>query len=534
MANFFNLVKVQFLSLFSVNKLLNSKKRGRNFKLGGVGFLLLVIAGVVAGIGYVYSNTFLTALKSNGSELALAPVMIGLSAILSFALTFYTVGSSLFGFKDYDMLSSMPIKPLAIVLSKFFFMYIVDFAFCVLITVPALIVLLTNGVILNATYILSVVVACFTSPLLPLALATVVGMMMYYISSRFKRKNIVQTILLIIVSLCVFGLSFASGFISQDDTASLTMITDVIGKTYFIMPLLLASAVNPLMILAFAGVNLGAGVIVISFVCLTYKKLNSIFTAKRTSRKFKLKEYGANGLDKTLFNKELRRLFSCPAYAVNSLMGAMLTILTAAGYSVLSLTLKAQLENDPIFFVVFEILNRMMPVVFAFMFLMTPTTVSSISIEGQALWIIKTSPVPFKKICFAKLHLNTLFGSLPALVSAVVIACCTGMTVYDGVLLSVIAIAISQVGGLFGLLINLRFPKLDWKTEMQAVKQGLATTFTVLSAFASAIILGVTAYFLRVSITALFGIIAGVFTILGIALFITLIKKGEKLFNKIN
>ncbi len=533
MADFFRLVKVQALSLFGINKTLHSKKRKRNAGIGGLIGLFLVFAVLIVAFGDIYARMFAEPLLLQGKIDALVPLMIGLSALLSFFLTFYSVGNTIFGFKDYDMLASMPIKPLTIVLAKFFFVYIVDFAFCLLLSVPTLVVYFGKIGEVNGLAILTTLVACLTSPLLPLALATVVGMGVYYLSSKFKRKNIVQTIMLVILSVALFGLSFISGFISGDNMAGIDF-TGIIGKVYFLFPMLVRGMTNPLMMLSFAGINVGSAFVVVAFVCAFYKKLNTVFTAKRTSRNFKLREYKTVSVNRALFGKEIRRLFSCPAYAVNSLMGALLGIIISIGYSVLYQVLGKNIGDETVINVVFGVLNRMLPAIFAFMFLMTPTTVASISLEGQSFWIIKSAPIPFGKVCMSKIWVNTIFCGIPAFISGVVLSACTGMPFYDGILLTYIALAISHFGGNFGLLMNLRFPKLKWKTETEVVKQGLPTLMTILTAFGSAVVLGVLAFFLPINNTLLFGIFAVLFTGLFVLTSVLLAKKGKIMYDKIN
>ena len=106
MANFLSLLKVQFISLLSTNKLL--KKFGKkNATLILTGFGVLAFA-LIFGLGYFYSWTIF--LVSNPVEYL--PSMLSLAVFVCLIFSFATTGLSLYAYKDYELLSSMPITPL--------------------------------------------------------------------------------------------------------------------------------------------------------------------------------------------------------------------------------------------------------------------------------------------------------------------------------------------------------------------------------------------------------------------------------------
>jgi ABC-2 type transport system permease protein len=140
MANFFNLLKVQFLSFLGLNKILHSKNKRKLSGIGGLIITALLIVGAIGFYAYTYADAFALTLSVSGNLKSLIPIMLGIGAIVSFMFSFYTTSSLLFGFKDYDMLSSMPIKSSTIVFSKLTFLYLSDLAFSLLFIIPSLVV----------------------------------------------------------------------------------------------------------------------------------------------------------------------------------------------------------------------------------------------------------------------------------------------------------------------------------------------------------------------------------------------------------
>ncbi len=531
MANFFALFKVQLLSLLGNNKTLKSKNKKSKAGLGGIALILLLLGGIMVFLGFTYSNIFALSLSYTGDLYKLIPTMIALGSLISFMFSFYAVGSAIFGFKDYDVLASMPIKPKEIVLSKFAVLYVSELFFVLAVVVPSFFVYKKIAGVITLTQIVISLTLCFFSPLLPLAVSTVIGVFVYYVSSRFRRKNIIQIILLFLFLIGIFILSFLSEM-GEEDPSQMTGMLSFMEKTYFVFPLALESFLQPIWVLAFIGANVISITAVVSVVCVFYKKLNSIFTAKRTLRNFKLKNYQSNGIGKALFIKELRRLFSSPVYAINSLTGTVMAVISCIAYSIFVCT--SDVMNVEGSEIIFNYINKLLPFIFSFMFIMAPSTCCSISLEGQAFWIVKTAPVSYMKVLNIKLAINGVFSTSIALICSIIVAICSGFGLVAGGLFVLTAIGISSFGGIFGLLMNLRFPKMKWQNENVVVKQSLTTFLTILVSLVFSALFIVIGLYVDLKIEILMAIYACFFIILSISLYIVIYKYSYKLISKIN
>ncbi|MBQ3047272.1 MAG: hypothetical protein IJD54_04410 [Clostridia bacterium] len=516
MNNFLSLVKVEFLSQFGLNKILHSKKSKRLSGLSGLCFFVLLMIAAIAFLGYTYADIFALVLAPTDGIKKLLPVMIAISCLLSFMLSFYTSANVLYGYKDYDLLMSMPIKQSVIVLSKLTFIYVFDLIFALLVVIPSMVVYAGYAAI-NIGFVLSVLVMAIFSPLLPTALSLFLGALIALISSRFRKKNIVQ----IIFYLFVFVACFASGFLTGSDMIDPTAM---IGKIYFIFPWAVKGLDNVSYLLLYVGANL-LPFITISVVCaLTYKKMNTLITAKKRAKEFKLKSYGGKTQFGALLNKEIKSLFSNATYTLNALIGPIFGIVGAIAFAIIiRTTIGGYVGEILVFF----------PAIFAFMFMLAPLTNCSISLEGSAYWIVKTAPISANRFICAKLMVNVIFSVAPAFVAGLVSTIIIGAPYYEVILITFIAVSIAMLGGGVGLMLNLLFPSMNWDNPIKAVKQSLSVFLCILVAMLFAAGLFVIGFFVPLALIYNLLIILGVVLIFNALVYGFIIIKGEKLLSKI-
>ena len=137
-----SLLKVQFLSLFGINKIAHKKKGKAGGYAGFLGTALLLCA-LVVGIAYLYAKMFAETYLVLGKQKEFLPSIFALIAIACLVFSFYTSSSNLYAGKDFDLLGAMPIKTHIVVLSKLVFMYLADLIFAILILIPSVVVQFT-------------------------------------------------------------------------------------------------------------------------------------------------------------------------------------------------------------------------------------------------------------------------------------------------------------------------------------------------------------------------------------------------------
>lgn len=528
MSKFFGLLKVQTLSQFGIGKILHGKNKTKFAGIFGLAASLSLLAALIVFIAYLYADAFAETLGFGDASDTLMTVMLCYVGIICFILSFYSSINALYGYKDYDLLSSLPVKTHQIVLSKIAFMYVTDLLFTILVVAPSFFVYKKYGGSIDVSLVLRYALMSVSQPLFIIGASVATGAAVALISVPFKRKNVIQ-IILFTAFLCVFiGLSFSA---TEDDPFG------GLYKIFFVAPIinlgrdewLYAAAYACGCCLVFCGVT--------ALVCVFYRKMNALVTAKKSAKKFKLKTYKQNGVYGTLLKKEFRRLFSSTVYAVNTLLGSVMCVAVSVFLGVLAFSLRKDSGGATW---VSELLNVFLifaPALFAFSFCMAPVTGCSISLEGQSFWILRTSPIKVKVFLDVKLLTNMLLQGVAAFVSAVVVCVSFGSGVVNGASVTVIAVATSVLGGNLGLIYNLKFPMMKWDNENKPVKQGLSVFLCVATSFALGAALAVSAYFIVVkelATTAAYLVsVAFIEVVAAVVTYAVIATKGEKLIAKI-
>ena len=524
MRKFISLFKVQLLGFNSLNGSGKRKKRAKGVAANAS--VILLIAAAIVFFGYTYARMFGVNLQSGKALNKLLPLMLGISVYVNFFLSFFSATNSLFVFKDYELLSALPVKRSVVVLAKFINMYARDLFFTACILAPTFAVYSKLGGTVSAVLVLKYVAIVLFSPFFAIAASVIVGVVFSAFSSLFRRKNIVNIILLLLFMLGIFAASFISGLSFSGTSNGYIAFVE---KIYFFTPWLVKVEEQPLYLLWFVLVNFACFIAVYAPVTVLYGKLNALFTARKKVKGFKLREYTGKSTFSALLNREFKRLFSCPIYALNSMVGAVMGVVAVAALAiVLCITsdgagLPAQTGD---FFI------SLMPSVFSFLFVLSPTTACSVSLEGTAFWVVKTAPVDMKTYFNAKLALNAVFYVPCAIFVSLVMAIIAGTSFVTVFLCVLSATLIALFGGSLGLLYNLLFPKFKWENETQVVKQGLPCFLTVITAFVMSGLFVLAATMIKIPSVWILFIITAFLFVANILVYSTIMNKGEKMIMK--
>ena len=531
MANFLSLLKVQFISLLSTNKLL--KKFGKkNATLILTGFGVLAFA-LIFGLGYFYSWTIL--MVSNPVEYL--PSMLSLAVFVCLIFSFATTGLSLYAYKDYELLSSMPIKTHHVVLSKLVVTYLLDLIFTIIILASATLCFFVEGgiAIFDAglisgsvfLYLLKLFAMAIFSPAFSMVVSIVVGFVLSLISSRFNKRALVQTILMLILAAGIVSVSFLNPEAMMGQTA-------LFNKVFFLSKMVVKGTTDILYALLFIGIMVLSFAVVVTVICLTYKRMHALLKAYKKSSGFKLEGYYApQGQFKVLVKKEIKTLLSIPMYAANTLMGSVMAIVLVIAIMFLPNTEigKTMFEQAP---ELQQMMSQSMPalinVIVAFSLSISPISAVSIAVEGKYFYLMKTWPISTKQFVKAKLSLNYIFAVIPAVIIAIV-----SIFIADGVswiiiLESALCIVLYPlVSGNIGMLANLFIPNLKWENINQAVKQSPSLLISVFYGMGVSALVGLALFSLKWELELIFLLILSVLVVLFITTQILIYKYCDKL-----
>lgn len=472
-----------FAFLFMDGK--NGKRRSPLFIVLLSLLLIYGLGASVAMLGYL-SWTLCEAFLQGG----LLDVYFAMNATMATALSLigcmFMAKSKLFEAKDNDLLLSMPLPTWTILFSRMAGLYGMAFLFSSLAFVPACVVyfIQTGFAFVPALFSL---IATFVLPLLGLAISALIGWALAVIGNRVRSKNLVTTILL---------LAFFTGYTllySKMGEAIEFIVThgNEIGAVMqtWLFPFWIAGLACQGNVLALLGTVVAFG----GVIALVYALLRQTFIKTITTRrggagvKYKRRETKRVPAIFALMKKDLLRMKN-PMILFNTALGSMLFIILiifAVFNTELVNTINASgVEKGEVAVIAAVILS--------FIAASNTITASTVSLEGDNLWIIRIAPVKTRQIFAAKLILSILLACIPATIA--VIAVCALLEI--PLLLSLLVwVCVNVVGCLcatLGLIVNLKLPNLTWTSEIVAVKQSLSVVVNMFAdwGFAALMIAG--------------------------------------------
>ena len=406
MSNLFILLKNSFINSTGINSLSkgvstsNEKK-----KLLITTATLLLIAAVICFMSTTYSIALATVLKPMGYLDLILIVAVLFSCILSFITSIYKAQGTLFSSKDYDLLMALPIRNSTILTSKILSLMSINYIGTALVIVPASIVYFIYNGSLSWIFFIILIIGLIFIPMIPIISASIIAVAITFVSSRFKHKNIVTTVVGMIAFLLIMILSMNSqNYINEFKTKKsydFTLKEALVNYDIFALIKFILISIVPFLIF----------ILVFS---KTFKVINGKLSESYKKANYKVSKLEASSVIKSLITQELRRYFATPIYVMNTAFGMVL--LVAASIATLFVSKETLVE-----FLGYPEIANMIPVeilVFlVFTIGLSCTTNSSISLEGNRLWILKSLPIEPNDIFKGKIITNLII-TIPASIIA--------------------------------------------------------------------------------------------------------------------
>lgn len=468
------LVSVQIWAVLSDMLVIGkSGKKKPALLYAGVLFFTLLMSG----LSFFYSFMMGMGLKMFDSLDILPAIMVSAACLLTLMTTVFKIKGTIFGFKDYDLVMSLPVSTGAVVACRLIILYTFNILFTIIIMLPMTIaygILARPGIMF---YVMSLVLI-LVLPLVPIVVASVIGTIIAYVSSKFRHTNLINILFSISILLVIIVIPYTFKGDSQELVSIGKAITEQVyslyplAKTYTVA----VTSTDWIAFFCFIAISVAAFALYTFIVKLLFKKINTIIMTGRSHANFKLGEIKTASPLIALYKKELRRYFSSTIYVLNTGFGiVMLTLAAVAG---LFVDLEAVLGGAEGLGLIKD--NAVLYLMFCI--LLSCTTMASISLEGKNLWIIKSLPVSPMTVFYSKIAVN-LTICLPALIDAILLGIIFDLSFDRIVLLFLIAAAAIVFIAFYGLLINLLLPNFGWTAEVAAVKQSAASMVTIFSGF---------------------------------------------------
>lgn len=517
--NVFILLKNQLLNFLGINKILHKNKENP-IKILFLALGIIALVAIIGFVAFIYLDLFADSLNQSGMIVAFIPLLFICATVLILFSSIISTNGTLYAFKDYEMVMSLPVKKTEVVLSKIIYIYVSNLLFSLLIYVLGLFVL-SKYMVVSSLYVVKVLGLALFTPFIPMALAVFLGILLAFITSRFKRKNAIQLIFYTVLFLVVFLMPS----VSEDSIVLSSKFIEVLGN--------IAKAFDNILIyVAYLFCSLAIIALIYLFLSKNFTKINTILLSQKTKSKFKYKEVKQKGVVTALLQREIKRFFSCVTYALNCLVMPIIMLVAVIFLGIVfSDIMKALGVTDKAAF------QQILLIFLALMALMggiAPTTSCSISIEGKTLWVLKSLPASESQIFTAKIILNNVFFLPIMLISSLILLIVAQTSIVFSILFVLASVLIPFTFSLIGLVVNLFMPFFDWETESVAVKRGLSVFVTMVINIFIIALCCVAVYFIsefNVVLSLIIAILILVlFTVISILLLST---KGKKLFGKL-
>ena len=515
------LVKNELKKLFSFKKFTNVKKI----------FIFLLAIYVIGTFG-----TMISTFTINGTEYLskfnLQNNIITIINILTVIMIFITsmFNSKSILFKIEDNLLAMPIKKITILLAKFISLYLVMLPFTLIL---AGISLVTFGIIQNLSiiYYLFTILTLIFIPIIPTVIGSIIGYFIAYLTSKVKCKKLFETVMTFLVFLIIMFMQyFVTYIITKINFSNIDInkiFSGILQPIRYVEEYLIYN--NYLSLIYYILIN----IIILTLFILIFKKCYISITQKlnvhNVNSKYIEKKVKQKSIFNTLLLKETKRYFSIPIYVFNTSFMLIVILILA----IISLFIDKE--------VVITMLNTykvnivmILTYIIGIISVMSISSNVSISIEGKKLQLLKVLPVKTKDILLAKVAFNILLICIPIFILLLLLYISLDFSIYALIHLYIFTFILSVFVSLFGIIVNLKFPKLEFDNYTQVVKQSASPLITLIVLLP--VIIGIFGYTMYINLNIWnFLIIFDTATIIfNIILYYLMITWGVKVFKKID
>lgn len=469
-----------------------------------------------------------------------------MSVLFVLFTSIYKAQGVLFGSKDFENLMSLPIKPSVVLTSKMLELLLLNYLFTALVLIPTSIVYFRNASV-SPLFFLFMLISILFVPLLPVVVASICAFGLSYISSKTKHKNIILTVLSIIFLVGFMAASFKMNdimnYVIANSSSIASAMTKVFPPAYYYADALANLSVSSLgMLIIWSVVPF---IIFVAIFARSFKSINLRLGETFKKSNYKMTSLKTSSPTVALFKKELRRYLSSSIYVMNTSVGMLLVLMAAVAAAFVGaegfIKIMMQSGDADITMAINamkDMLQFMPLMLICFGVGISCTTGSSISLEGKNLWILKSSPVKAFDIFKGKIAVN-LALTIPSIILCTILFWIGfDLTFVNTMWTLLIPTLLAVLVAVSGVIINLYFPKMEWKNETQVVKQSLSSMVSMfMGVILVAIVIGICYLSIKyLHITNIYVYLAGITVLLAILDVVSVIilkTKGENLFNKL-
>ena len=277
---------------------------------------------------WTYANTFMEPLVDIHQEYVLLSLFVMGTFFLTLIEGIYKSSSLLFNSRDDNLLLSLPIRKSTVIFNRIFKFYVFELIYNSIFMIPAIIVYI-RYVNVDISFYIATLFMLLLLPIIPIVVSCIIGKFISIIASKFKFKNIIQTIITILLFLAILYISFNIQGLLNKLGEKATIINDLITKFYYPAEVYIKMVTNFKVVdlLLFIGISIIIFVFGIFIVSIKYAVINSDVKDVKNSLGKKNYVFKKNKPIIVLIKKELKRFVNSPVFITNSGLGLILFII---------------------------------------------------------------------------------------------------------------------------------------------------------------------------------------------------------------
>lgn len=473
-------------------------------------------------------------------------IVLSLFVFLTFILTvvegIYKSGPLIFNCRDDQLLLSLPIERRVVLFVRIFKFYIFELLFNAMFMVPLVVAYVRWADSLSWTFFLTSFVMILMLPIIPIVISCIIGYITSSLVSRFKYKNASQIVISMLFFLGMFYVSYNMDNLFEYLAKNASSVNDLVTKIYYPAGLYanLAINFNFMDLLLFILVNIVIFIITILVLSKSFFKVNSRFKSVSSSKSISIDNLRikASSMKMALIKKELGTFFKTPVFIINAGFALVLFIIVSImscfkfdslfPLLVNEMKLSKELVMSNLSLLVFGLISAAS--------YMTSITNSVISLEGRNINILKSLPIKTKDILMSKVYSSLVLTTPILILGDIILFIKFKINVFESLLLIVLSILIPLVSHFIGILINLRYPKLDAENSTEVVKQSTSSFLAVMIGMVLFFIsvLVITQIVGKVNSTLVLVLATIIYLIIDFVLYLCLVNNGSKKFESLS
>ena len=525
------LVKKQLMEIFR-GYFYNERKGVRRSTAGTIGMFLIfgclmvfLFGGVSIGAAFVLAEMVLPMHLD-----WLYFVLMGLASIVIgvFGSVFSTY-STLYLSKDNELLFSLPIPAKHIIFSRLISVFVLVGLYSLFVWVPAQIVYF-----LFLGFRWSVFIATCLSGIcilmIVMMLTCLLGMVVAKVSVKLKNRSFIT----VLISLGAMGLYYvfyfnAEGVLSNLIQNSISNAYHMHWYTYPFYAFGMGSAGH----WGFEAIII---VCVLALTGIVYAAIQNAFFSLalasniQTSSHKKQISYIQKS-QRALLKREWKHFTSSATYMLNTALGSILTPLAVVFFALKTNDALELFQLSDTIGV--QKIGAFFVLIICVMTSLNDISAPSISLEGKNMWIIRSLPIDTWDILKAKLRLHVLVTIIPALLAMCIGVWFVNYNVVLSFFMVITPIVYVVFTGLFGLMLNLLMPNLNWTNETTPIKTSMNVFLTILVNMMIPIVMLIVCMHAKTSDVILLTIFTGMFLLSDFILMKWTKTKGVHLFETI-